>query len=220
MPVRLFVGNLPYDATEEDIRAHFSTAGSVLNVFVPLDRETGRKRGFAFVEFNDSTEAQEAIRLFNNQPFRGRPLAVNEARAKEARPPMAGGGGGFRPGPRPAPTGGGGFRPPPSGGGFRPPSSGGFRPSGPGGPPRRDFTPDAAGELGRGDRPSRKFGPDAKPFKNRNQKTFRPEGGKRTFKEKSSGQLYSMDDDGNETIINEPDIDNFAEAAEDESENS
>ena len=54
MPVRLFVGNLPYDATEEDIRAHFSTAGNVLNVFVPLDRETGRKRGFAFVEFNDN----------------------------------------------------------------------------------------------------------------------------------------------------------------------
>ena len=113
MPVRLFVGNLPYDATEEDIRAHFSTAGNVLNVFVPLDRETGRKRGFAFVEFNDNAQAQEAIRLFNSQPFKGRPLAVNEARAKEARPPSPGGGaggGGFRPGPRPPSTGG--FRPP------------------------------------------------------------------------------------------------------------
>src|SRR6187455_3569792 len=95
MPVRLFVGNLPYDATEEDIRAHFATAGNVLNVFVPLDRETGRKRGFAFVEFNDGAEAQEAIRLFNNQPFKGRPLAVNEARAKESRPP--GPGAPFRP---------------------------------------------------------------------------------------------------------------------------
>ena len=72
MPVRLFVGNLPYDATEEDIRAHFSTAGTVLNVFVPLDRETGRKRGFAFVEYNDNAQAQEAIRLFNSQPFKGR----------------------------------------------------------------------------------------------------------------------------------------------------
>src|SRR5262245_66659354 len=90
MPVRLFVGNLPYDATEDDIRAHFSTAGSVLNVFVPLDRETGRKRGFAFVEFNDNAQAQEAIRLFNSQPFKGRPLAVNEARAMEARPPSPG----------------------------------------------------------------------------------------------------------------------------------
>ena len=94
MPVRLFVGNLPYDATEEDIRAHFSTAGNVLNVFVPLDRETGRKRGFAFVEFGDNAQAQEAIRLFNSQPFKGRPLAVNEARAKEARPPSGPGGGG------------------------------------------------------------------------------------------------------------------------------
>jgi cold-inducible RNA-binding protein len=202
MPVRLFVGNLPYDATEDDIRAHFSTAGNVLNVFVPLDRETGRKRGFAFVEFNDNAEAQEAIRLFNNQSFKGRPLAVNEARAKESRPPGPGGPGGFRPsGPRPAP-------------------SGGFRPSGPGGPPpNRDFNrpdPGAMDITGRGDRPSRKFGPDAKPFKNRSSKAFRPEGGKKTFKEKNTGQLYSVDDD-TETI-NEPDIDNFAEALGDDSE--
>src|SRR5678815_5742969 len=199
MPVRLFVGNLPYDATEEDIRAHFSTAGNVLNVFVPLDRETGRKRGFAFVEFNDNAQAQEAIRLFNSQPFRGRPLAVNEARAKEARPPSAGGGGsGFRPGPRPAP-------------------SGGFRPSGPGGPPPpRDFDrPDpSALDSGRADKHNRKFGPDAKPFKNRNQKTFRPEGGKKTLKERMSGQVYSMDDE--EDTVNEPEIDNFAEGLEED----
>lgn len=198
MPVRLFVGNLPYDATEEDIRAHFSTAGTVLNVFVPLDRETGRKRGFAFVEYNDNAQAQEAIRLFNSQPFKGRPLAVNEARAKESRPPSPGGGGGFRPGPRPGPP------------------SGGFRPSGPGGaPPPRDFErPDPA--LERADKHARKFGPDAKPFKNRNQKTFRPEGGKKALKERMSGQVYSMDDDGVETV-NEPDIDNFAEAADEDS---
>src|SRR5262245_50440433 len=99
MPVRLFVGNLPYDATEEEIRSHFSRAGSVLNVFIPVDRETGRKRGFAFVEFSDSAVAQEAIRLFHSQPFKGRPLAVNEARARESRPAMAGGGAGgsYRP---------------------------------------------------------------------------------------------------------------------------
>jgi len=209
MPVRLFVGNLPYDATEEDIRAHFSTAGNVLNVFVPLDRETGRKRGFAFVEFNNATEAQEAIRLFNSQPFRGRPLAVNEARAKESRPPSPGGGG-FRPGPRPAPTG---FRPSgppgqaPSSG--RPPSSG------------RDFDrpdPGAIDPSGRADKHNRKFGPDAKPFKNRNQKPFRPEGGKKALKERMSGQLYSMDDDGEETIMNEPEIDNFAQGLDEDSE--
>jgi cold-inducible RNA-binding protein len=201
MPVRLFVGNLPYDATEEDIRAHFSTAGSVLNVFVPLDRETGRKRGFAFVEFNTGAEAQEAIRLFNSQPFKGRPLAVNEARAKESRPPSPGGGGsgGFRPGPRPAPTGG-------------------FRPSGPGGPPPRDFDrPDpSALDTGRADKHARKFGPDAKPFKNRNQKTFRPEGGKKALKERMSGQLYSMDDEGE--TVNEPEIDDFAKGLEEEAD--
>ena len=208
MPVRLFVGNLPYDATEEDIRTHFSTAGNVVNVFVPLDRETGRKRGFAFVEFNDSAEAQEAIRLFNSQPFKGRPLAVNEARAKESRPPTPGGGGGFRPGPRP-----------PSTGGFRPsgPSTGGFRPSGPSGaPPSRDFDrPDPnALDSGRADKHTRKFGPDAKPFKNRNQKTFRPEGGKKALKERMSGQVYSMDDEGD--AMNEPEIDNFAEGLDED----
>ena len=198
MPVRLFVGNLPYDATEEDIRAHFSTAGNVLNVFVPLDRETGRKRGFAFVEFNDNATAQEAIRLFNNQPFKGRPLAVNEARAKESRPPSASPGGGFRPGPRPAP-------------------SGGFRPSGPGGPPPRDFDrPDQGAIDGRADKHARKFGPDAKPFKNRNQRVFRPEGGKKTLKERMSGQVYSIGDDGEP--VNEPEIDNFAEGVGDDSE--
>jgi RNA recognition motif-containing protein len=200
MPVRLFVGNLPYDATEEEIRAHFSTAGNVVNVFVPLDRETGRKRGFAFVEFNAGAEAQEAIRLFNSQPFKGRPLAVNEARAKEARPPSpGGGGGGFRPGPRP-------------------PSMGGFRPSGPGGsPPQRDFDrPDPGALDPRADKHARKFGPDAKPFKNRIQKSFRPEGGKKALKERMSGQVYSMDDDSDG--INEPEIDNFAEGlAEDDS---
>jgi RNA recognition motif-containing protein len=198
MPVRLFVGNLPYDAAEEDIRAHFSTAGNVVNVFIPLDRETGRKRGFAFVEYNDAAEAEEAIRLFNNQPFRGRALAVNEARAKESRPPSPGGAGGFRPGPRPAPSG--------------------FRPAGPGGPPpSRDFSPDpSAHESGRADKHSRKFGPDAKPFKNRNQRVFRPEGGKKALKERMSGQLYSMDDEGEDR--NEPDIDNFATGLDDESE--
>src|SRR6187455_2731822 len=128
MPVRLFVGNLPYDATEDDIRAHFAAAGNVLNVFVPLDRETGRKRGFAFVEFNDNAEAQEAIRLYNSQPFKGRPLAVNEARAKEARPPMGAAGGGYRPtGGLPRPLGSSSPRPyTPRPGGDSPRPGGGF----------------------------------------------------------------------------------------------
>src|SRR5215468_925192 len=127
MSVRLFVGNLPYDATEDEIRQHFSVVGNLSYVSIPLDRETGKKRGFAFVEFANEQQAQEAIRLFNNQPFKGRSLAVNEARAKEAGPrPPAPGGGGYRPAPsggggyRPAPSGGGGYRPAPSGGGYRP----------------------------------------------------------------------------------------------------
>ena len=70
--------------------------------------------------------------------------------------------------------------------------------------------------TGRGDRPSRKFGPDAKPFKNRSTKSFRPEGGKKTFKEKNTGQLYSVDDD-TETV-NEPEIDNFAEGLGEDSD--
>jgi RNA recognition motif-containing protein len=100
MSVRLFVGNLPYDATEDEIRQHFSVVGDLSYVSIPLDRETGKKRGFAFVEFANEQQAQDAIRQFNNQPFKGRPLAVNEARAKEAGPRPAGG---FRPplGPRP-----------------------------------------------------------------------------------------------------------------------
>src|SRR5580765_433161 len=105
MSVRLFVGNLPYDATEEEIRQHFSTVGNLSYVSIPLDRETGKKRGFAFVEFADAKQAQEAIRQFNNQPFKGRPLSVNEARAKEAGPRPAGGAGGFRPSFSPRPPG-------------------------------------------------------------------------------------------------------------------
>jgi cold-inducible RNA-binding protein len=93
MPVRLFVGNLSYDATEADLRELFSAAGNVTHLHMALDRETGRPRGFAFVEFAESAQAEEAIRRFNNQLFKGRPLAVNEARAREEG------------GPRPRPSG-------------------------------------------------------------------------------------------------------------------
>jgi cold-inducible RNA-binding protein len=86
MPVRLFVGNLPYETTEAEIREHFSAVGSPSYVYLPTDRETGRPRGFAFVEFDDQAQAAEAIRRFNNQSFKGRPLAVNEARAREHSP--------------------------------------------------------------------------------------------------------------------------------------
>src|SRR5215510_9428049 len=103
MGFRLFVGNLPYDTTEDEIRNHFSPVGQLSYVSIPLDRETGKKRGFAFVEFVQASQAEAAIRQFNNQPFKGRPLAVNEARAKESGPRPAGGG--FRPSPGPRPVG-------------------------------------------------------------------------------------------------------------------
>jgi RNA recognition motif-containing protein len=83
MAVRLFVGNLPYDATEAELREHFSAVAPLSYVSLPTDRESGRPRGFAFVEFHDRAQAEEAIRRFNNQPFKGRLLAVNEARARE-----------------------------------------------------------------------------------------------------------------------------------------
>jgi RNA recognition motif-containing protein len=86
MAVRLFVGNLPYSATEAALREHFSTIGPLSYIYLPLDRETGKPRGFAFVEFSDRAQAEKAIRQFNNQIFMGRPLAVNEAREREDRP--------------------------------------------------------------------------------------------------------------------------------------
>jgi RNA recognition motif-containing protein len=90
----LFVGNLPYHATEEDVRAHFSAVAPPTRVAIPLDRETGRPRGFAFVEFEHAAQAQQAIQRFHGQPFMGRVLSVNEARAREdrgpaGRPPLA-----------------------------------------------------------------------------------------------------------------------------------
>ncbi len=111
MPVRLFVGNLPYEATEAEIREHFGTIGTVTYCYLPTDRETGRPRGFAFVEYGDDNNAQQAIARLNNQSFRGRPLAVKEAQPRESRPPGSG--------PRPygGPPGAGGPRPPYGGGG-------------------------------------------------------------------------------------------------------
>src|SRR5690349_22449260 len=100
---------MPYGATEADLRTHFSSVGSPSQVVIPVDRETGRPRGFAFVEFLDRGIAEQAIQRFNQQPFMGRSLSVSEARPREERGP-GGGGGGFG-GPRPG--GGGGFSPRP-----------------------------------------------------------------------------------------------------------
>ena len=83
MSVQLFVGNLSYDATEDELRQLFSAVGTPLSVRVPTDRETGKPRGFAFVEWNDSAQADEAVRRFHQHVFKGRPLVVNEARPRE-----------------------------------------------------------------------------------------------------------------------------------------
>ena len=95
MPVRLFLGNLPYSATETDLRAHVAAIAPPLSVVLPMDRETGRPRGFAFVDYPDLAAATEVIRRLNGQPFMGRTLSVSEARPREdrgPRPPMGGGG--------------------------------------------------------------------------------------------------------------------------------
>ena len=103
MAVRLFIGNLPYDATETELRGHFGAVGAPLQVLMPTDRETGRPRGFAFVEFAEREVAEEVIRRFNGESFKGRPLAVSEARAREDRGSAPRPAGGFAPRlPRPA----------------------------------------------------------------------------------------------------------------------
>ena len=89
--MKLYVGNLPYSTSEEDLRNLFSQYGTVESVAVITDRETGRSKGFGFVEFNDDGEARNAIQGLSGQEFGGRALTVNEA-----RPKTGGGGGGGR----------------------------------------------------------------------------------------------------------------------------
>ena len=96
MENKLFVGNLPWAATESDIRAHFSQAGEVVSVEVMMDKFTGRPRGFAFVTMGNAQQAQDAIAKTENIDFMGRPLKVNVARPREERPAGGGFGGGER----------------------------------------------------------------------------------------------------------------------------
>jgi len=109
----IFVGNLDFSVREEAIRSLFETYGTVERVSVMTDRETGRSRGFAFVEMTNEGEAERAISALNGSNMSGRALNVNEARPKTDRGPRPGGGGGrgFGAG------GGGGFRDRESGGG-------------------------------------------------------------------------------------------------------
>lgn len=180
MAVRLFVGNLSYSTTEADLRTYFGSVAPPSQVVLPVDRETGRPRGFAFVEFADRANAESAIQRFNGQIFNGRPLAVSEARAREDRGP----GGPPRPGgfgPRPAPSYGG-------------PRS--FEPGGaPGGSAgrSRNFGPDAKPQRGGGAKKKQK---DAE----------RPRG---PIPLKATGRSFTLEDNDSPDV-DLTDIDDFA----------
>ena len=178
---------MPYGATEADLRVHFAAVAEPSHVAMPVDRETGRPRGFAFVEFADREAAEEVIRKFDAQPFQGRNLAVSEARAREDRPARPVGGYG---GPRPTGGGyaGGG------GGGYGGRSSGGFS-SGPGGRDR-----------------SANFGPPAPPRRLRGPKKGQGQEHKvrGPIKEKATGRIYAVDDAEDDTVL---DIDDVATRA-------
>jgi len=188
LAVRLFVGNLSYSTTEADLRTYFSTVAPPSHVVLPVDRETGRPRGFAFVEFLDRAHAEQAIQKFNGQALNGRPLSVSEARAREDRGPA----GPPRPGGPPGAPRPGGFSGPPRPGGFAP------RPF--------DSSPVAPGAANR----ARNFGPDAKPQRGGNQKgkkkdDQRPRG---PIPVKTDRRSYSLDDDSPEVKLE--DFDDFA----------
>ena len=94
MGSKLYVGNLPYSVQDSDLQQSFGQFGSVSSAKVMMDRETGRSKGFGFVEMGSDAEAQAAISGMNGQPLGGRSIVVNEARPMEARPPRSGGFGG------------------------------------------------------------------------------------------------------------------------------
>ena len=128
---KLYVGNLPYSVRDQDLEQAFSQFGAVTSAKVMMERDTGRSKGFGFVEMGSDAEAQEAINGMNGQSLGGRSIVVNEARPMEARPPRSGGGGfggggygGGRSGGGGGYGGGGGGR---SEGGFRSPYGSGPR---------------------------------------------------------------------------------------------
>ena len=117
---KLYVGNLPYSVRDGDLEQSFGQFGSVTSAKVMMERDTGRSKGFGFVEMGSDAEAQAAINGMNGQPLGGRSVVVNEARPMEARPPRSGGFGG---------GGGGGY----GGGGGRSGGGGGYGGGGSGG---------------------------------------------------------------------------------------
>jgi hypothetical protein len=122
---KLYVGNLPYSVRDGDLEQSFGQFGTVTSAKVMMERDTGRSKGFGFVEMGSDAEAQAAINGMNGQPLGGRSLVVNEARPMEPRPPRSGGGG----------YGGGGYG---GGGGGREGGGGGGYGGGGGGGGRRE----------------------------------------------------------------------------------
>lgn len=93
--MRLYVGNLPFTVTKDELRLHFAQFGRVTSVMVSTEKDTGRPRGFGFVEFADDSDGRSAIKGTNGLVFGGRPLKVKEADPKEARDGRFGGRGGY-----------------------------------------------------------------------------------------------------------------------------
>ena len=125
---KLYVGNLPYSFRDEDLQQAFAAHGTVSSAKVMMERDTGRSKGFGFVEMSSDAEAQAAINGVNGQQFGGRGLVVNEARPMEPRPPRSGGfggggGGGYGGGAGGGRSGGGGGY---GGGGGRSGGGGGY----------------------------------------------------------------------------------------------
>ena len=132
---KLYVGNLPYSVRDSDLEQSFGQFGSVSSAKVMMERDTGRSKGFGFVEMGSDAEALAAIEGMNGAPLGGRSLVVNEARPMEPRPPRSGGGGfgggGYGGGGREGGGGGyGGGGREGGGGGFRSPYGGGGRDGG------------------------------------------------------------------------------------------
>jgi len=102
---KLYVGNLPYSVRDDDLQQAFGEFGTINSAKVMMERDTGRSKGFGFVEMGSDAEAQAAINGMNGQSLGGRSITVNEARPMEPRPPRSGGGGGYGGGR----SGGGGY---------------------------------------------------------------------------------------------------------------
>ena len=129
MGKKLYVGNLPYSVRDGDLEQAFGQFGSVTSAKVMMERDTGRSKGFGFVEMGSDEEAQSAINGMNGQPLGGRSVVVNEARPMEERPPRSGGGG-FGGGGGRREGGGGGYGGGGGGGGYGGGGGGGRREGG------------------------------------------------------------------------------------------